>query len=311
VGTGDVTGDGRDELAWIAGSAIRVATMTGPATWQDLTGNLPTTGFHQVQISDVNLDGKGDVLAYGYGTPGHVDIFSSNGPGNWELLVRVDMPASCDFTAFRAGVDFDHNGYPDFAFIAEENCKPFTGGINTLHAFAEASVPAEPGLYIRYPRGGETFYAGSVRFIDWHAAVPQGAGDPLVTVEWSFAGPDGPYLVLAAGVANGGRHQWRVPGGALSSPNNYVRVTLHTNPPVTVRSPGAFTILNPRPRTPGDANCDGAVNFGDINAFVLALADPAAWFAAYPTCLLGNADCNNDGRIDFGDINPFVELLGR
>ena len=60
----------------------------------------------------------------------------------------------------------------------------------------------------------------------------------------------------------------------------------------------------------GDANCDGEVTFDDINPFVLALTDPVAYQAAFPTCPLLNADANGDGVVDFGDINPFVALLG-
>jgi hypothetical protein len=59
----------------------------------------------------------------------------------------------------------------------------------------------------------------------------------------------------------------------------------------------------------GDVNCDGAVNFGDINPFVLALNDPAAYQAAYPDCPLANRDINGDGSFNFADINPFVLLL--
>ncbi len=56
------------------------------------------------------------------------------------------------------------------------------------------------------------------------------------------------------------------------------------------------------PACPGDMNCDGFVNFGDINPFVAILN------GATP-CSFANADVNGDGRIDFGDINPFVALL--
>jgi hypothetical protein len=59
----------------------------------------------------------------------------------------------------------------------------------------------------------------------------------------------------------------------------------------------------------GDLNCDGVVDFRDINPFVLALVDPTAWQSAYPDCDLLNADINGDGEINFGDINPFVVLL--
>ena len=59
----------------------------------------------------------------------------------------------------------------------------------------------------------------------------------------------------------------------------------------------------------GDINCDGSVDFGDINPFVLLITDPQAWQTAYPGCLLANGDCNVDGVIGFADINPFIALL--
>ncbi len=64
------------------------------------------------------------------------------------------------------------------------------------------------------------------------------------------------------------------------------------------------------PRVPGDLNCDGQVNFADIDPFVLALSNPAGYEAAFPNCNLLNADVNNDGAVNFADIDPFVALLG-
>ncbi len=60
---------------------------------------------------------------------------------------------------------------------------------------------------------------------------------------------------------------------------------------------------------PGDLNCDGAEDFGDINPFVLALTNPAAYQQKFPDCRLLQGDCNGDGLVDFGDINPFVRIL--
>jgi hypothetical protein len=59
----------------------------------------------------------------------------------------------------------------------------------------------------------------------------------------------------------------------------------------------------------GDLNCDGVVNNFDINPFVLALTNPAAYEAMYPDCNLTTADCNGDGVVNNFDINPFVALL--
>lgn len=63
---------------------------------------------------------------------------------------------------------------------------------------------------------------------------------------------------------------------------------------------------------PGDMNCDGAVNFQDINKFVEALGGQAAWDAnpANAGCPWLNGDVNGDGNVTFGDINPFVAQLG-
>ncbi len=61
---------------------------------------------------------------------------------------------------------------------------------------------------------------------------------------------------------------------------------------------------------PGDLNCDGFVDFGDINPFVQYLVDYAAWQAAFPDCPPENGDVDGDGDFpSFGDINPFVALL--
>ncbi|MEW6251189.1 MAG: hypothetical protein AB1716_11115 [Planctomycetota bacterium] len=61
---------------------------------------------------------------------------------------------------------------------------------------------------------------------------------------------------------------------------------------------------------PGDLNCDGRVDFDDINPFVTALSGQAGYYATY-SCNWYNADCSGDGQVDFGDINPFVGLLTR
>jgi hypothetical protein len=59
----------------------------------------------------------------------------------------------------------------------------------------------------------------------------------------------------------------------------------------------------------GDMDCNGYVEFDDINPFVAALTGQAIYEAAYPDCYWRNADCNLNGIVDFDDINPFVALL--
>jgi hypothetical protein len=72
----------------------------------------------------------------------------------------------------------------------------------------------------------------------------------------------------------------------------------------------AATLLTPVLVRPGDANCDGTVDFFDIDAFLQALFDPSGYAAAYPACApLGTADVNNDGSVDFFDIDGFLAIL--
>ena len=90
-------------------------------------------------------------------------------------------------------------------------------------------------------------------------------------------------------------------GGPLMGPDGkvyYLRTTTPTN-----------LVALKASACPGDCNCDGRVDFGDINPFVLALSDFNAWRTQFPNCPVANPDVNGDGHVDFGDINPFVALL--
>lgn len=65
------------------------------------------------------------------------------------------------------------------------------------------------------------------------------------------------------------------------------------------------------PLCAGDMNCDGVVDFDDIDPFVAALGcaggDPNCWD---PDCPWMNADCSGDEVVTFDDIDPFVARIG-
>ncbi len=78
-------------------------------------------------------------------------------------------------------------------------------------------------------------------------------------------------------------------------------ISYQNHPPPTVEF-GSLTITLPACR--GDTNCDGNIDFNDIDPFVAALSGGA--------CCDGtgyNCDINGDGQVDFNDIDPFVALL--
>ena len=66
----------------------------------------------------------------------------------------------------------------------------------------------------------------------------------------------------------------------------------------------------------GDMNCDGIVNYDDIDYFVAALScvggAPGCWPpAGVPAdCPWINGDCNGDDNVTYGDIDPFVGRIG-
>jgi aminopeptidase N len=75
--------------------------------------------------------------------------------------------------------------------------------------------------------------------------------------------------------------------------------------------PGGSAIAHFVVTQAGDLNCDGTVDFRDINPFVLALTNAAGYAAAFAGCPVANGDIDGDGQVDFGDINGFVALLTR
>ena len=135
--------------------------------------------------------------------------------------------------------------------------------------------------------------------------------------------------VVDGGIGQGGSPQL-VASGSFSAPvtegayefhleNMFANVitTLNSPPdfsPVMQVAPSAapgsltFTVAA-NPYNPGDLNCDGLVNFGDIDPFVLAITDAGGYAAQFPSCDINNADINGDSLVNFGDIDPFVALL--
>jgi hypothetical protein len=108
--------------------------------------------------------------------------------------------------------------------------------------------------------------------------------------------PSGTSVQLTASAATGWHFDhW---SGDLSGSANPATIVMNSNKTVTA----TFGLI-------GDLNCDGAMNFGDINPFVLALTDPGQYQSTYPGCDIMHGDINQDGSVNFGDINPFVALL--
>jgi hypothetical protein len=136
------------------------------------------------------------------------------------------------------------------------------------------------------------------------AELPATCDDSTVTLTYEIV--TGPQQAVIPTGQSGPFRLVRPSAGAKGLDSFTFRVTStlgNTNPVVVTLDYGVLR---------GDLNCDGSVDFGDINPFVLYLSSNALWQTTYPTCSVLNGDINGDGtygQASFGDINPFVALL--
>ncbi len=80
---------------------------------------------------------------------------------------------------------------------------------------------------------------------------------------------------------------------------------------------GNGTTCTPNPCAPvvcrGDGNCDGTINWRDIDYLIAGQNDnQSAWqalFASGPTCPFTSLDTNSDGHVNWRDIDPFIALM--
>ncbi len=84
-----------------------------------------------------------------------------------------------------------------------------------------------------------------------------------------------------------------------------------TLPNTDILAPDGLASVMPIPDARGDINCDGVINFDDIDPFVAAFSGQAYFNSLYPGCNWFNSDVNCDGTVDFDDIDPWVALLGQ
>ena len=153
--------------------------------------------------------------------------------------------------------------------------------------------------------GPQTTYSGATRRDELVASR-----DPVAADIWAVKN-----ILIPAFLANGYIPPWPVPSADPDNPSSAFRVYLDRSMAYLLAA--GYNATNNLAQIDtftwsgvGDLNCDGTVDFADINPFVLYLSNYSAWQAAYAGCPPENGDINNDGTYpSFGDINPFVALL--
>jgi hypothetical protein len=209
VSLGDIDNDGAKELAFVLNGGVHVWKWS-TQQWVNVSANLPTSGSYSVtRLHDMNSDGFLDVLAFGNGT---LTVWAGDGGTTWRGIAGFTTPSPGTYSGIAVG-DVDHNGFPDIIIEAAE------GGTfdqyNKIRLFKHTTTPSSLDISPLHPRGHERIRAGSVHFVDWTSAVPEGS-TARVRLEYSTAGNSGPWMLLADSLPNNGRYQWRVQQGVQS-----------------------------------------------------------------------------------------------
>jgi hypothetical protein len=231
---GDVDSDGGDDLAVVTSTGgVAVWRWNGPGNWVSASGGLPASGTYETtQLFDMDGDGLTDLVAFGRGL---LTVWRGDGAGQWTPAASLSTPTPGYISALRVGGDADRNGFPDIALIDEEG--PIFSSRNKAHFYKEATAPSALAIRPVRPRPAATLRAGAVAFIDWIAAVPGGEGG-IVALDLSLSGPGGPWTPIAAGLANGGRHQWVVPPASSADTPIYWGITPATASTTSSTRPG-------------------------------------------------------------------------
>lgn len=190
-----------------------------------------------VQFGDLNGDGYLDVVTYA-GTMGRT--YMGNGQGNWASDATFSFSTPGHYSAMRVSGDFDHDGREDIVVqAAEGSVWTYT---NIARAYSPWQEPSAISTRLIRPSGGETFMAGSARFVSLLTAVPPACGQASIDLHFSSTGPDGPWTPVATGLPDNCRFQWIVP--RVNSSTCRMRITAtaggHTHQYV---SPGDFSVV--------------------------------------------------------------------
>ncbi len=313
----EVSAPGYGWTQWPAsegGNGHWYALTASNTTWFDCRDEAIAAGGYLVTINDA---AENAWLHQQFGTPGVVgqsrwigfnDVATE---GHWEWVGgdggwwEKDNPASTSYVRWYADTP-EPNGdvNENAAIINYAETDDLTSGIGQGvavsggYAYVAADSAGVDVIDISNPMA--PVRVGGYSEVNWSTydlAVSGGyacvaAGTAGLTVI-DVSNPTAPVRV--GGYASGDARDVAVSGG-------YVYMADASGDGLLILRVGA----EPRP---GDLDCDGRVNFDDIDPFVTALISQTVYEQQYPGCHWLNGDINDDGSVDFDDINPFVTCL--
>lgn len=193
--------------------------------------------------------------------------------------------------------------------VPPDNC-PSTGAdgsplINPIHEYSHDEGISATGGYI-YRGSEEPSLFGQYIFGDWSRTFGPADGSIFRLEQTSPGVWEKHEFIIRQGAELGTRY-----GRFVSAFGEDVNGELYVLSQSDIGFGGTTGMVQRIRVAPsvGDANCDGLINNFDIDAFVLAVSDFAAYSTAYPDCPASQTDVNGDGLVNNFDIDPFVACL--
>lgn len=198
-----------------------------PGTFTASSAGLPKDSQVQyLRVADMDADGRLDIAAVHPGPkgPSELRVWLNDGAGGWiasGISIQGAILSGADWLEVD---DIDNNGRADFVF--PENWGDCSEG-GGFRAYKESSPVTELKVWVDEPWGGERWFPGSIRYLKWRSAFPSGDScGGSGTLEYSVAGPAGPWKPIDSTLACAGTYAWKVP--ADPSKNVFVRMTVKT-----------------------------------------------------------------------------------
>jgi len=323
---GDLDGDGDVEIVCIAYNAMYVLNVDGTVMpgWPRLTVDQ-NFSYQSPALADIDGDGDLEIVIGAHGNLPQTHVWHHDGTDATGWPINMEYWTYCPPTV----TDLEGDGQLDIINgQAGDNYLPS----NCFFAWT-ATGELKPNFPYMMPLGGSegAIVTADINgdgqmeiFTDYRAAVDNYGyvfgtdalgndlpGFPLRPLGLTYM--NGPTI---GDIDNDGHYELAV----TSRHETFIDINLYKLPDtykltnrdwLTYHGNNARTGLYPVVRLrPGDLNCDGRVNFRDINGFVLALTDPPAYEAMYANCdMYVTGDLNGDGAVNEPDVNRFVSLL--
>lgn len=315
------------------GPRYQVNPHSGQFTWPFATrGQTGNAIFKRVQVNndDLNPSLNPGALYFGEGQYVALDDANSRNQNNNASYRRITVGSfsgggyNLSFTgttqrqqpALRAWKDNDPTVVVVSADVQNDGRflvgnKVTNNGDGTWHyeyAIQNLNCERSAGAVL-LPTGDSVVTNEGFRDIAYHSGEPFGGTDWIITKDAATIRWD---TELFSSNPNANALRWGTTYNFrfdASTPPANGTGTISLFKPGAGGDPSSVNFFGRVPTSMGDMNCDGFIDNGDLDGFVLATTDAAGYAAAYPNCAATNADVNGDTLVDNGDIDQFVALL--